>query len=548
MLAAVYDVTNRAYIRQMIVSEISEDNLKLAQTLFMEYRKKNVILNESFNDDVWILSNQKEKYTVSFSFSEVAFYRNASKWIGCNNVCYKNCTKAYLIFSLGALSLDSLKEIQKQFLKVAESNFDAILQITVLAKHVLELLKIIPGRTDKREQAIEKLDENISLIKYKRNSGEQRDLADFNSYFEFEELINEFWEVANAEEKIFYFPLYFWWKLTSILPLRPSEFLLTPRKCLEVGRNGEKILKIRRTKLKGGTEKITYRIDGDYELKKYVITEALFIEINNYINATQNMKLSEIGTLISREPYCNHVKNSIKIKDRYFSYSDICITLEYFYEEHVKNSGRKIEKINLGDTRHLAMASLIITGGSPIICKELAGHSDINISSHYYTNISNLVECMTLNRYRKQKGKTAIIQGENYYKCSLPRIKHRVSEGWCDYDEIRNGDVSECSKVIDENGQIGNCNYCKHYWPDVQGLRLEFFDEVKGKNKVDFDCVFLMKMIELTRKGIGCSENIERALLRLQRSSDHYGKCLWEKYTLAEEELWQDQKKSMKNK
>ncbi len=68
----------------------------------------------------------------------------------------------------------------------------------------------------------------------------------------------------------------------------------------------------------------------------------------------------------------------------------------------------------------------------------------------------------------------------------------------------------------------------------------ESFDERIGKQQVDADSRYLIQMIELTRKGIGNTEDIGSALLRLQRSSDHYGKCLWEKYERMDGVLWQD--------
>jgi len=43
-----------------------------------------------------------------------------------------------------------------------------------------------------------------------------------------------------------------------------------------------------------------------------------------------------------------------------------------------------------------------------------------------------------------------------------------------------------------------------------------------------------LQVIETVRKGIGMDEEIERALLKLQRSSNHYSRCLWEKYTNKE--------------
>ena len=190
--------------------------------------------------------------------------------------------------------------------------------------------------------------------------------------------------------------------------------------------------------------------------------------------------------------------------------------------------------VNLGDTRHLAMISLMTSGGSPTICKELAGHADIDISSHYYTNFSKFVECVTLNRFRSSKGGDAEIAGMQKYALSIPGNAHRVGDGYCGALSVKDGDVRECLKVADANGRIGECPCCAHYYPDDQGLRLKLFDTDDGKEQVDLDSLHLIRMIELVRKGIGYSEDISSALLRLQCSCDRYGKSLWAKFERVE--------------
>jgi hypothetical protein len=69
---------------------------------------------------------------------------------------------------------------------------------------------------------------------------------------------------------------------------------------------------------------------------------------------------------------------------------------------------------------------------------------------------------------------------------------------------------------------------------------LEFYDEKVGKEQVDADSRHLIRMIELVRKGLGHEEDIGSALIRLQRSGRHYGKCLWEKYSTEDKAQWQD--------
>lgn len=498
-----------------------------------------VILNEDFDDAVWRLSDQTKNIGLKLFSFECDYNKNAMTWIGCDYYCYQNCIKAYISFNLGEIGLSTLQDISHALSHLAEKTIEDAIGSNKYINHITGLLQIIPGGSEKRDYVIEALEEKLERRNCNRRSGKQRRLADFNTYLRFNKVMNEFWKAAGCEQKLFYFSLYFWWNLTAILPLRSTEFLLTPRDCLETDNNGNNILTVRRTKMKGGLKKISYRIVEDYACEKYVIHENLAKELRSYLKATENMNQTEINTLFLQSPHFEYICRKGYVHNRYYTYNNLLTCLKYFYQEAVPLSdGAELGSVNLGDTRHLAMANLIISGGSPVICRELAGHSDIDISSHYYSNISNLVECVTLERYRKSKGESAEIIGTPKYAIALPETRYRVLDGWCDAPSIKEGDISDCLKVSGKQGQIGSCVHCVHYWPDDQGIRLKFLDERIGKQEIDADCRYLMRMIESVRRGIGYEEDIGAALLRLQRSSDHYSRCLWEKYMKADDKPW----------
>ena len=192
-------------------------------------------------------------------------------------------------------------------------------------------------------------------------------------------------------------------------------------------------------------------------------------------------------------------------------------------------SGVEINPIKLGDTRHLAMVNLIISGGSPVICRELAGHADIGISSHYYSNISNLVECVTIERLRKREGSESVITGKQKYAISKP-TGLCVTGGFCESETFQNGGIHDCLKSVGANGQIGDCTACPHFRPDEQGVRFAVNNDAAAKSAVDSDSRYLMQMIEIVRKGLGYPEDIGAALLRLQHSSNRYALSIQEKF------------------
>ena len=237
-----------------------------------------------------------------------------------------------------------------------------------------------------------------------------------------------YWDKAGTEEKRFFFPVYFWWNLTAILPLRPTEFLLTPLDCI-MEHEGKYLLTIRRTRMKKG-ERHGYKISEDYELCSYEITAELYTAISQYRTLISKEDRPAIGTLLIPER---------NVPSGYFSLHQMRRRLKAFCREVLHDGSYPI---HLGDTRHLAMVNLILSGGSPVVCRELAGHEDIDISSHYYSNMSMVVESIVTSRFRGWDPSSAL-DGQKRYYLSLPEKRFRVENGWCDHLPVAAGDVSE---------------------------------------------------------------------------------------------------------
>jgi len=496
------------------IRALNADNLSASDELnamFENYRCSGVILNKCFEDDVWILTNEMSDVRLALSFADGAFA--AAGWLGCRADEYRDCTKAYVVLHLGTLQLTTLQQLVRLFNRIGGMSAGGASEIVRDAHHALALLKLLPGRSEYRDSVIEAIEERCGQSRTNGCGRHQRALAEFSNYLRFNETLEMFWQAANREQKLFYFPVYFWWNLTAILPLRVTEFLLIPRNCLQGN-----VLTVRRTKLKGSGITISYRIADDYECCRYSISNRLANEIRWYLGETRHMRSTDLGTLLLLEPRNMRIGTNSPPRNRYLSYDDLSDTLRCFCEEAAAGQNMDFGSIRLGDTRHLAMINLIISGGSPVICRELAGHTDINISSHYYANISVFVECITLERFRRSRGGVVEFNGANRYPTAPPANARRVTGGCCDALSIENGDVGECLKAIGSDSRIGDCESCRHFWPDAPGVRLQFHDSGAIKKLVDMDSQYLIRMIELVRKGMGCQEDIGTAILRLQNS------------------------------
>lgn len=530
MLTARVDAGNGNFERHYIVTGIDEEMLERARLIFEEYHHSGVIQNSHFADDEWVLTNQVHRTTLWFNRDELTFTANARKWMGCAYRCFADAVKAYTVFHLGSLGLSGIRELARGLMRLSGTSIDDLPE----GAHSLEFLKLLPGGSETRDQVIEAIEEKL-LVAQQRHSKRQRVLADFDTYFGFNDFLERFWSSANEYEKLFYFPVYFWWNLTAILPLRPSEFLLIPRRCLE--RQGDEyILSLRRTKLKGGGKKIRYSIDGDYMIVKYAIPEKMALEIEKYQTATQGMSPVSLGTLFFHQPHYSYFSKVAPTASVYYTYQNLSYCLRRFQED-VMGISESENRINLGDTRHLAMISLIVSGGSPVICKELAGHEDINVSSHYYTNISRFVECATYEVYKRQKGGRAMMVEYKQYNTnkSIP-----VNGGRCGSTVYICGEITDCVRSMGPEGELGHCLSCPHFISEHSGRYLLFSDPAERKKQVDEDSKYLMRVLEMVRKGKGCNEDIQSALLRLQHSSSRYSRCLYEKMGGT---LWDGQEK-----
>lgn len=448
-----------------------------ARGVFADYQARGVILNESFDDSTWKTSNE----TINATLALLSFENNSGvfqEWLGIPEVEYAAYVKAYIALKFGDYALLTLQVLTKTLASLPYMLVDEAAALTKNAAHIAEFLSLLPGSTAERDWIEETLEERVQ--KYRHNSGadRRRVLAAFDSYLQFDEILRDYWQTLGDDAKLFYFPVYLWWNLTAILPLRPTEFLLTPRDCI----NGNAIT-VRRTRLKGGG-KVSYRIAHDYELRQYEITPALADEIRMYISMTEHTQPAQIDALFRLEPHYGYIGRGIDRLNRYYTYHNMRACLDTFFAEAVEPDGHDIGRIKLGDTRHLAMVNLIISGGSPVICRELAGHADVAVSSHYYTNISNLVENLTIKRLRKSKGSDVEFAGEARYPLKRPDDMLRLAEGWCDAESVKAGNVGECLKVVDGRGRIGECASCGHYWSDAPGIRARFFDESAGRQRV----------------------------------------------------------------
>lgn len=546
----VSTAAEKLYVERSGMAHIDNSGIEKAKKRFEAFKKNGVIGECRFEDNKWPMTDEYSKMNMRFYVNPFTYKRFYERMLGIDTDAFINCMKVYVVFALGENALGSLINIVRDIKHVVRTNFkdhdafDNMISLKMPAR-TKEFFRKLPEPADEEEYKI-LLTEIDRIIEYQDDfyRSEPRELASFDSYLLFNDILNDYWKSdITEEERMFFYPLYLWWKITGVIPLRPREFILTPRNCLEKKKDGFYIT-LRRNKIKGSGRDITYKISGDYITVQYKIPYSLAEDIQTYLDYTACYESTQLHTLFITDTHYRHWERKKSKANRYFTYVNMKCVLRYFYNDvisgkyHLKiiddrnlkhlNKG-EIQMLHLGDTRHLALINIIADGGTPVLAMMLAGHDDINMASHYYSNITFLIECRTYAQYRK------VLQGEVTYTLSntgnLP-VNALSYISLCDgnrcYSEkYINRDYSDCRKVIGPKGEMGYCPCCRYY---RKNKAEDYFkdDEVYKRNIMD-DCKHLEKVISLARKMNGSSEDIMQTFLRIKSDAYDYEQFLKER-------------------
>lgn len=176
-----------------------------------------------------------------------------------------------------------------------------------------------------------------------------------------------------------FFPVILWWDITSIIPMRPSEFCLIKKDCLSLTENTLTFPRLKQRRNKKNRTELTY--------DTLPIPKELNGKITQYLQLTSEYESSEY--LISFEAFkeltLKNIKSSINYEQKIFTREYLQKLIECFYMEVIK------EEYNLeinhqlkpGDLRHIAIISLMMQGYDRIEIERLAGHFDLNTQYSY---------------------------------------------------------------------------------------------------------------------------------------------------------------------
>ena len=531
------------YTAILAIPELNTATVTNARKRFSAFCDKKVIRNSLFEDDVWVFNDEYAIYHLNFEV-DCDRYAAFGKRMKMSVLEYKTYMKTFIVFQLGILVVSTLQSLILGMKRVAyceKGQLRGFLQENVAkwSVRLSDYFAMLPQEGREQEMTVlmgEIDDAEESLV---RNGGGQRTIATFESYFRFGDILKRFWEESKDEnEKLFFFPIWLWWNVTGVLPLRPREFVLTPRNCLAY-EAGKYYLTVRRNRIKGRKTK-EYKISRDYVLAKYEISKWLADEVQWYLDRTQNCQNTELQTLFVTETHYVMWNRSAPYKSRYFTYVNLRTCLRYFYQAIIQdryqykiryeytgialNGEHEIEYLHLGDTRHIALINMIAEGATPVVAMMLAGHDNPEMTAHYYSNIATLIECRT---YRECKRLTAKKPSYSLSKTHL-RLKSvdytELEDGSCCFSQkLKKHDYSDCEKALGVRGEIGLCDSCDYHREAGQT-----FGEGKKiyQERIESECKLLAETVKSVRTGKGELEDITTILLRIKETDYSYKQYL----------------------
>lgn len=470
-LARCMQYDNYEYREEVVL--IGDDDIADAKAQFVSYHDRGVIKNDDYDDDLWTLDNQVKRYKIDLSISPDLYRVRMQHLLGCTYAQIRCALRVYLIYSL-SYSLATVQYRMRNIVSFLRSG--SVPNDTAKAFIVADFLDLLPGAiTDLRE----KVSLRASYIIGDGASSQSRELVDYRSYLKFAHYLDLFWKDAADDERLLYFPVYLWWTLTSVLPLRVTEFALTPRQCVFKA-HGEYRIRVRRTRLKTENGNAKHTIDTDYEITDHPIPESLAKEILAYIDKTNDEYHSDIDTLFSKQTQFRLLK--VILPANHYTVSNLQQLLNRFYERVLVDrfgltistgeqiTDNEIRKIKLGDTRHIAMINLMVSGNSIVTCKDLARHFDVFSADSYYINIKSFLDALHFENIVPNQPN--ILTPESNAAGMDIDVDHLtpVPDGFCSSDRYRMGDYSDCAAAVDAYGHIGQCAYCSRCLPTASAL------------------------------------------------------------------------------
>ncbi|MGG1215384.1 hypothetical protein ABHM93_03090 [Micromonospora provocatoris] len=569
-------------IKLIQIREFNTIDMSHVLSLFHDYQKRGIILNNSFYDSKWRLDNFTAAYTIKFDYNNFLFIRESKERdIG----DYDNliaAVKAIIIYKLETTVIQTIYDYSKALSSVLkETNFFRLDKLKSFNPQksqiksfgfILDFLSFY-NNLNVNEEYIEIMMFHWENYFFKKRINNQRNIGRFESIFKLSDVIEDFWNTANQNFREKYYPIKIWWEISMIIPIRTTELTLTPYDCLKKKDNYYYLL-VRRTELKGngGKKKVSHTIENDYRLQEIRINKELYKLIDEYRQSVDyydgmnfyndcEIRPSKRKFLFSYRSYFKHIENEmtkyrigklIKMSGKeYFSAGSLHRLLDNFFieiasekynyevvsklENNEELEPNQIELVNPMDTRHFAFINMVLNDIEPLFLKKLGGHDAIESSIHYFSHIDKFIKCFTYSTAKRLVNNKKVIAKKseldlyNKYK-HIPKTPiqnyREVKNGWCLSQQSVN-ELMDCRRVNN------NCLICSFFHPKNTLIYIEKIKE--NEDRIVTEIANLKHLIEAFKRAKNFNEEFMQKINSIKgyanQNVDLISNCLMEEST-----------------
>ncbi|WP_240417364.1 integrase [Paenibacillus periandrae] len=295
-------------------------------------------------------------------------------------------------------------------------------------------------------------------LNYNTKISNVRELPNYRDILLFDLALDNYFEACTSdEEKLQYYPIFLWWRITRVIPMRPIEFYSLRRDCATKDAGGSYWMNLPR-------KKITVNHPGMLEVTDTVqVNQEIYEFIEDYKRITSAYCVDS-PYLISYKAYRKYVR--VKTKEtarKKMGASQFINLIDRFYNDIISSEYGDLERINPGDTRHFAFCNMMLQGFNMLSIARLGGHNQLETQLHYHKHLDHFAQsfvhhtAQTLRMKRKNLwkeewdvGTHAVIAKSRLYQASDFPEKYRVDHGYCTDHPAR------C--------QVGDCRFCEFYF------------------------------------------------------------------------------------
>ena len=469
-------------IQTRITDEIT---LSDCEYMFVELKGKGIIRSNSFSDNVWIGYYDLYETNIYFDFNIDASQKmilSFKKYILIKLYLKKNevttVKQAFehikdMLSKTNVFDIDTLSDFKKYV-----SNNQTLLYLS----NCKEFLQFC---TFKDACEFYSKIKNFSIQRNPRS----REIPDYESILKYDCLIRDFIDTGNIDLRIKYYPILIWWMLSTIIPLRPSEFVLLKRNCIYKAKD-KCYIHIERVKSRADREKHIIPIMTEFQ-----IPEALYEFINDFIDYANEIDNS--GYLVSDKFYKKNLKRVPKDRKDKITLQKFNILFKKFEKEVVEGiyhyeivalgaveKDNQIERIRLGDTRHLAFMNMLMQGLNPLYIQRIGGHYTLEEQLSYCNHLDTFTSAKTYVLSKMLNSKNEV-----YYRNYSDNIdwglkqteKELLGAKFYQLPKVKDGAGRCTSTNFPTDCKCEECLFCEHFIPE-KDVAKTYISELKQNN------------------------------------------------------------------